>query len=71
MRPQLVNLLYRTTSVIALLIGALGLVGLVLSEDDRAASAVMIGVAVLIWMVAYAMQHVLAPHVRRSAQKRR
>ncbi len=69
MRAQQVNLLYRTASVIALLLGGLGLVGLVLSEDDRATSAVMIGTAILIWMVAYATRHLLVRH--RSAQKRR
>jgi len=71
MRPQRVNLLYRTTSVIALLIGGMGLVGLVLSPDDRATSALMIGVAVLIWMVAYAVRYVLAPRLKRSSRKQR
>jgi hypothetical protein len=71
MRPQLVNLLYRTASVIALLIGGMGLVGLVLSPDDRATSALMIGVAVFIWMVAYAVRHVLAPRLKRSSRKQR
>ena len=35
-----------------------------LSEDERTTSAIMVGVAVLIWMVAYAMQH-LVPRKHR------
>ena len=50
--------------MIALLIGRMGLVGLVLCEDERTTSAIMVGVAVLIWMTAYAMQH-LVPRKHR------
>lgn len=71
MRLRTFNLLYRTISVFALLIGALGFVGLVTSQDDRVTSALMIGVAVLIWMVAYAVRYVLAPRLKRSSRKQR
>ena len=71
MRAQRISLLYRTASVVALLIGGIGLVGLVLSPDDRATSAIMISVAVLIWMLAYAVRHVLALQRYRQARKRR
>ncbi len=71
MRVRLVSLGYRTASVIALLIGGLGLVGLVISQDDRVVSAAMIGVGGLIWMVAYGTRQMLVPQSNRSARKKR
>jgi len=65
------NLLYRTINVVAIFVAALGLVGLVISEDSRSTSAVMIGVAVLLWMAAYATHYILAPRLKRSRRKQR
>jgi hypothetical protein len=71
MRVRLVSLGYRTASVIALLIGALGLVGLVISQDDRVVSVAMIGVGGLISIVAYRTRQMLVPRSNRSARKKR
>jgi hypothetical protein len=56
---------------VAIFLAALGFVGLVLSEDDRFYGALMIGVAVLVWMVAYAARHLLAPQPKRSIRRQR
>ena len=71
MRTRVVSLLYSLATGVALFLAALGLVGLVLSEDDRRFGALMIGVAALVWMVAYAARYVLAPQLKRSTRRQR
>jgi hypothetical protein len=71
MRTRTVRLLYSVASGVAIFLAALGLVGLVLSEDDRFVGALIIGAAALVWMVAYAARRALAPRLRRSAGRQR
>jgi hypothetical protein len=71
MRTRVVSLLYSVASGVAIFLAALGLVGLVLSEDDRLFGVLMIGVAVLVWMVAYAARYVFAPQLKRPTRRQR
>ena len=69
MRPRVVSLLYSVAGGVAIFLAALGLVGLVLSEDDRIYGALMICLAALVWIVAYAARYVWAPQLKRPARR--
>ena len=71
MGTPVVSLLLSVASGIAIFLAALGLVEIVSSEDDRIVGALMIGVAAVVWMVAYAARHVLASRMKRSTRRHR
>ena len=58
--PKAVLLLSRVISGIAIFVAALGLVGLVASGENQVSSALMIGGAVLVWILTYATRRMLA-----------
>ncbi len=69
--PKFVNLLCQVVSGIAIFVGAIGLVGLGVSGENRVSSAFMIGGAVLVWMLAYATRRMLVRHQQQSWTKRK